>query len=86
MKYVVITKSKHEQEIKTLQKQLTSEQEKICFLSEKVESLVSSQAEAEITTKHLRNQLEKAFGKVISLINLMTNYYDHFIDRSPYLA
>ena len=64
MKYIVVTKSKHEKELNSLQKQLNSEKEQTSILSEKVESLVYSQKEAEDTSKHLRNQLEGAFGKV----------------------
>ena len=67
MKYIVVTKSKHEKEISSLQKQLNSEKEQVSFLSEKAKSLVNTQTEAENTTKHLRNQLEKAFGKVRSI-------------------
>ena len=64
MKYIVVTKSKHEKELNSLQKQLNSEKEQSSILSEKVESLVCSQTEAEVTSKHLRNQLENAFGQV----------------------
>ena len=68
MKYIVKTKSNHEKELSSLQKQLNSEKEQVLILSEKVDTLVDSQAGAENTSKHLRNQLEMAFGKVRSFM------------------
>ena len=65
MKYIVVTKSKTEKELGSLQKQLHDEKEQASFLSAKVDILSESQAEAENTSKHLREQLEASFGKVI---------------------
>jgi phenylalanyl-tRNA synthetase alpha subunit len=65
MKYIVVTKSKTEKELGSLQKQLQDEKEQASFLSAKVDILSESQAEAENTSKHLREQLEASFGKVI---------------------
>ena len=65
MKYIVVTKSKTEKELGSLQKQLQAEKEQTSFLSERVDILSESQAEAENTSKHLREQLEASFGKVI---------------------
>ena len=64
MKYIVATKSKNEKEIRSLQSQLSSEKEQNTFLSTKFDEMSHSQAEAENTSKHLRKQLETAFGKV----------------------
>ena len=65
MKYIVVTKSKTEKELGSLQKQLHAEKEQTSFLSSRVDILSESQAEAENTSKHLREQLEASFGKVI---------------------
>ena len=65
MKYIVVTKSKTEKELGSLQKQLQAEKEQTSLLSERVDILSESQAEAENTSKHLREQLEASFGKVI---------------------
>lgn len=67
MKYIVVTKSKTEKELGSLQKQLQAEKEQTSFLSSRVDILSESQAEAENTSKHLREQLEASFGKVSDL-------------------
>ena len=51
MKYIVVTKSKTEKELGSLQKQLQAEKEQTSFLSSRVDILSESQAEAENTSK-----------------------------------
>ena len=90
MKYIVVTKSKTEKELGSLQKQLQAEKEQTSSLSARVDILSKSQAEAENTSKHLREQLEASFGKVIhpfiSLHTLFQWWKSQFSKNMPNLC
>ena len=77
MKYIVVNKSKNEKEMSCLQSQLSTEKERATLLPTKFDEITNSHAEAENTSKHLRKQLETAFGKV-SIGTASFELYDCF--------